>query len=91
MLPEQLRRPLLAVDGADRPPSPGLVLGADGCVLARFARGLIRSVATLTYAQVQAAADGAPDNRDGTAIETVVAPVWAAWHAADGRATCASR
>ena len=51
------------VDGADRPAiAVRLTLDADGHVRAhRFTRALIRSAATLTYSQAQAAADGRPD------------------------------
>jgi len=47
----------------------------------RFVRGLMRSVATLSYAQVQAAADGAPDATCAPLMADVIAPLYAA-HAA---------
>lgn len=47
----------------------------------RFLRGLMRSAASLSYAQVQQAADGAPDDRCGPLMDEVIAPLYAA-HAA---------
>ena len=47
----------------------------------RFVRGLMRSAASLTYAQVQAAVDGRPDDTCGPLLETVIRPLYAA-HAA---------
>jgi ribonuclease R len=47
----------------------------------RFVRGMMRSVASLHYAQVQAAVDGAPDEVTGTLLEPVLKPLYAA-HAA---------
>jgi len=85
MLPEALSADLCSlVDGADRPCiAVRLVLGADGQVRAhRFARGLMRSAATLGYAQAQAAAEGRPDAATAPLLETVIRPLWAAWSAA---------
>ena len=64
MLPDRLSGDLCSlIDGADRPCiAVRMVLDADGHKRDhRFTRGLMRSVATLTYAQAQAAADGRPD------------------------------
>ena len=44
----------------------------------------MRSVATLTYAQAQAAADGRPDATTEPLLEGVIRPLWAAWRAAHG-------
>ena len=66
MLPDRLSGDLCSlVDGADRPCiAVRIVLDADGHKRDhRFTRGLMRSVATLTYAQAQAAADGRPTRR----------------------------
>ena len=70
MLPDRLSGDLCSLlDGEDRPCiAVRLTLDEAGHVRAhRFARGLMRSVATLTYAQAQAAADGRPDAADRAA------------------------
>jgi ribonuclease R len=85
MLPERLSGDLCSlVDGADRPCiAVRLVLDADGGKRGhRFTRGLMRSVATLGYAQAQAAAEGRPDDMTGPLAETVLGPLWEAWQAA---------
>ncbi|MFO1210192.1 MAG: ribonuclease R [Amaricoccus sp.] len=85
MLPERLSADLCSlVDGADRPcVAVRMVLDADGHKRShRFARGLMRSVATLSYAQAQAAADGRADAVAEPLVEMVVRPLWAAWRAA---------
>ena len=85
MLPDRLSGDLCSlVDGADRPAiAVRLTLDADGHVRAhRFTRALIRSAATLTYSQAQAAADGRPDATTSPLLATVIAPLWNAWAAA---------
>jgi len=58
------------------------VIDAEGRKLRhRFMRGLMRSSARLTYEQVQAAADGHPDERTSPLIEPVIKPLYAAFHA----------
>ncbi|SLN22884.1 Ribonuclease R [Roseivivax jejudonensis] len=56
---------------------------------ARFVRGLMRSPASLTYAQAQAAMDGAPDDKTGPLLDPVIRPLYAAYaalrHARDER------
>ena len=42
----------------------------------RFTRGMIRSVASLEYAQVQAAQDGNPDEKTEDLVEDVIAPIY---------------
>jgi ribonuclease R len=60
-----------------------MVLDARGRKIShRFTRAMIRSAASLTYQQVQAAADGKPDETTAPLVETVVRPLWAAWKAA---------
>lgn len=86
MLPEGLSGDLCSLhDGVDRPViAVRLALDAGGAVRAsRFTRGLIRSRASLTYAQAQAAADGAPDPATAPLAEEVIRPLWAAFAAAD--------
>jgi ribonuclease R len=85
MLPERLSGDLCSlVDGADRPAiAVRLTLDEGGHVLAhRFARALIRSAATLTYSQAQAAADGRPDTATEPLVDAVIRPLWDAWAAA---------
>ena len=47
----------------------------------RFVRGLMRSAASLNYAEVQEAQDGAPNDKCAPLIETVIAPLYAAYAA----------
>ncbi|MWD29481.1 ribonuclease R [Aquicoccus sp. SCR17] len=47
----------------------------------RFVRGMMRSAASLTYAEVQEAQDGAPNDKCGPLMEEVIAPLYAAYHA----------
>lgn len=46
-----------------------------------FQRAMIRSVASLSYEQVQAALDGAPDARTAPLLDPVLRPLHAAWQA----------
>ncbi|HYG85845.1 MAG TPA: ribonuclease R [Azospirillum sp.] len=69
-----------------------LWIGADGTLRRhRFARGLMRSAARLTYEQVQAARDGRPDETTEPLLEAVIAPLYAAyaclWAARERRGT----
>ena len=47
----------------------------------RFVRGLMRSAASLTYEEVQAAQDGRPSDRTGPLMEDVIGPLYAAYAA----------
>ncbi len=47
----------------------------------KFVRGLMRSVARLTYSQVQAAIDGHPNDLTETLVEPVLKPLYGAYHA----------
>ncbi len=85
MLPEALSGDLCSLhEGVDRPClAVRMVLDAEGAKLShRFTRGLMRSAASLTYGQAQAAADGAPDAATAPLLDTVITPLWAAWRAA---------
>ena len=44
-----------------------------------FVRGIMRSAARLTYRQMQEAIDGAPDDKTGPILETVLRPLWNAY------------
>ncbi len=48
----------------------------------RFVRGMMRSAGSLHYAQVQAAVDGAPDDKTAPLLEPVLKPLYAAYEAA---------
>ena len=47
----------------------------------RFVRGMMRSVASLHYEEVQAAIDGEPNDRTGPLLEPVLEPLYAAYGA----------
>ncbi|WP_170419984.1 ribonuclease R [Ruegeria arenilitoris] len=47
----------------------------------RFVRGLMRSAASLHYAEVQEAIDGTPNDRTGPLLESVLKPLYAAYGA----------
>jgi ribonuclease R len=86
MLPEILSGDLCSLHaGEDRPCiAVRLTLDAAGNKLAhRFARGLMRSPASLTYSGAQAAADGRLDAETQPLKEGVIDPLWAAWRAAN--------
>lgn len=46
----------------------------------QFVRGLMRSAARLTYEQVQAAVDGNPDEMTGPVLDSVLKPLYGAYH-----------
>ena len=46
----------------------------------RFIRGRMRSAAKLSYAQAQNAIDGKTDDKTGPLLESVLKPLWAAYH-----------
>ncbi|MHA6347438.1 ribonuclease R [Roseivivax sp. CAU 1761] len=59
-----------------------MVIGADGEKRGqRFVRGLMRSPASLTYQEVQAAIDGQPSERTAPLREPVLQPLYAAYAA----------
>ena len=47
----------------------------------RFVRGIMRSAASLTYEEAQAAIDGTPSDRAGPLLDTVIRPLYAAYAA----------
>ncbi|MGZ9033862.1 MAG: ribonuclease R [Rhodospirillales bacterium] len=84
MLPEDISNGWCSlVPGEDRPClAAHLWLDAEGRLLRhRFVRGLMRSAARLTYGQVQAAAEGRPDETTEALAEGVIAPLYAAYRA----------
>ncbi len=85
MLPEALSGDLCSLhEGVDRPCiAVEMRLSPDGSKRAhRFTRGLMRSPASLTYEQAQAADDGNPDAVTAPLVAPVLAPLFAAWRCA---------
>ncbi|MGE0211226.1 MAG: ribonuclease R [Parvibaculaceae bacterium] len=83
MLPERISNDLCSlVEGKDRP--------ALACFMTfdrlgrkrahRFERVLMRSQASLTYEQAQAATDGRPDDMTGPLMESALKPLWNAYN-----------
>jgi ribonuclease R len=84
MLPEELSNGLCSLKPAEDRGclAVRMVIDAEGRKLRhRFMRGLMRSTARLTYEQVQAAADGHPDERTSALIEPVIKPLYGAFRA----------
>ncbi|MFQ6017711.1 MAG: ribonuclease R [Kiloniellaceae bacterium] len=84
MLPEALSNGWCSLrPGEDRPClAVELWIDAEGKARRyRFLRGLMRSAARLTYAQVQAGHDGRPDAATEALLETVIAPLYGAYRA----------
>lgn len=85
MLPEALSGDLCSLhEGVDRPClAARLRLSAEGRLIGHsFHRGLMRSPASLTYEEVQAAADGNPGEATAPLVEDVLKPLYAAYAAA---------
>jgi ribonuclease R len=91
MLPDRLSGDLCSLHaGVDRAClAVRMRIDAQGAKIShRFVRGLMRSQASLHYAQVQAAMDGAPDDATAPFLDRVIRPLYAA-HAALDRARAA--
>ena len=59
-----------------------MVIDAQGHKIShRFMRGLMRSKASLNYAQVQDAVDGRPDDKTAPLLDGVITPIYAAYAA----------
>ena len=85
MLPERVSTDLGSLrPQEDRPAlAVRLVLSADGQKRRHsFHRVMMRSAAKLSYAQAQAAIDGAPDGATAPLLEPVLRPLWAAYRLA---------
>ena len=85
MLPDKLSGDLCSLhEGVDRPCiALEIKLNAAGQKLDhRFVRGYMRSPASLSYEQAQAAADGAPDAQTEPLLEDGIKPLWAVYFAA---------
>ncbi len=84
MLPEKLSNDLCSLrPGEDRACiAVDMSINKAGNLLSqRFFRGLMRSVARLTYEQVQAASDGIPDDKTRHLTKTVIEPLFGAYTA----------
>ncbi|MEE9387223.1 MAG: ribonuclease R [Paracoccaceae bacterium] len=82
MLPEHLSGDLCSLhEGVDRACiAVQMVFDVDGEKIShRFVRGLLRSVASLNYAEVQAAFDGAPSAKAAPLMVDIIAPLFAAF------------
>lgn len=85
MLPDALSGDLCSLhEGVDRPClALRMVLAADGTKKRHsFHRALMRSAASLTYDQAQAAWEGELDDATGPLLDGVIAPLYHAYHAA---------
>jgi ribonuclease R len=84
MLPDVLSGDLCSLhEGVDRPClAVSMVLDAHGHKIShRFTRGIMRSVASLAYEDVQSAIDGTPDTRMEPLLDRILRPLYAAYEA----------
>ncbi|NKX45234.1 ribonuclease R [Roseicyclus persicicus] len=84
MLPDRLSGDLCSLhEGVPRAClAVRMVIDADGNKRShRFVRGLMRSVASLAYEEVQAAQDGQPNDKTKPLVADVIAPLFAAYEA----------
>jgi ribonuclease R len=82
MLPERISNDLCSLkEGVDRPAlAVRMTFDADGRKLRHgFHCVMMRSAAKLAYPQAQAAIDGAPDEKTGPMVDTVLKPLWGAY------------
>ncbi|AMY00263.1 ribonuclease R [Mesorhizobium ciceri] len=82
MLPERISNDLCSLrEGQDRPAlAVRMIFSAEGRKLRHtFHRVMMKSAAKLAYQQAQAAIDGAPDDKTGPILETVLKPLWDAY------------
>jgi len=82
MLPERISNDLCSLrENEDRPAlAVRMIFAADGRKLRHsFHRVMMKSAAKLAYPQAQAAIDGAPDDKTGPLLETVLRPLWDAY------------
>ena len=82
MLPERISNNLCSLrELEDRPAmAVRMVFTASGHKKShKFHRIMMRSAAKLSYQQAQAAIDGAPDDKTGPILDTILKPLWAAY------------
>ncbi|MCV2881726.1 ribonuclease R [Actibacterium sp. XHP0104] len=85
MLPDRLSGDLCSLhEGVPRAClAVRMTLDAHGVKIGhRFVRGLMKSVASLNYTEVQAAMDGAPNEKTEPLLDDVIRPLYAAYEAA---------
>jgi len=85
MLPDVLSGDLCSLhEGVDRPCLAVRMHFDDqgNKISHRFVRGIMRSAASLTYGEVQAARDGTPSERIAPMMDQVITPLYAAYEAA---------
>ena len=83
MLPERISNNLCSLrHGEDRPClAVKITFDKEGHKKRhRFVRGVMRSAAKLSYQQAQAAIDGKPDDTAQPLLDTVLRPLWEAYH-----------
>ena len=82
MLPERISNDLCSLkEGVDRPAlAVRMVFSHEGRKASHtFHRIMMKSAAKLSYQQAQAAIDGAPDDKTGPILETILKPLWQAY------------
>ncbi|MGX7873033.1 ribonuclease R [Mesorhizobium sp. ORM6] len=82
MLPERISNDLCSLrEGQDRPAlAVRMTFSAGGHKIRHsFHRIMMKSAAKLAYPQAQAAIDGAPDDKTGPILDTVLKPLWDAY------------
>lgn len=82
MLPERISNDLCSLkEGVDRPAlAVRMVFSKEGRKAGHtFHRVMMKSAAKLSYQQAQAAIDGAPDDKTGPILETILKPLWEAY------------
>ncbi len=84
MLPEELSNGWCSLKPAEDRPCMAVHFWIDKLgnkLRHRFVRAMMRSVARLTYTQVQAAKDGKPDDTTAPLLAPVIEPLYGAWNA----------
>ncbi|MBO9629679.1 MAG: ribonuclease R [Shinella sp.] len=82
MLPERISNDLCSLkEGVDRPAlAVRMVFSHEGRKASHtFHHIMMKSAAKLSYQQAQAAIDGAPDDKTGPILETILKPLWQAY------------
>lgn len=84
MLPERISNDLCSLREGEERPCLAVRMSFDKNGQKRhhrFVRGLMRSAASLSYEEAQAAIDGCPNDRTGPLVEPVLRPLWKAFDA----------
>ncbi|MEG9883263.1 MAG: ribonuclease R [Hyphomicrobiales bacterium] len=83
MLPERLSADLCSLKAGRDRPALACVMHFDRAGVKRghhFERVMMRPAANLTYEQAQSAIDGHGDDATAALLQSVLDPLWAAWH-----------